>query len=131
MARISCHTQKTTNPARKRGLRLISVTTLAFDRRSHGITAFGDDWAVRGHFGVQNLIIGPFGRKVVFVENRGGRAFGDARFAVDAFFRVDEEHRFPFVEAFDGANRHTVGVLAVEAGLGDHMRHVRLTFPKT
>lgn len=107
------------------------MTTLAFDRRSHGITAFGDDWAVRGHFGVQNLIIGPFSRKVVFVENRGGRAFGDARFAVDAFFRVDEEHRFPFVEAFDGANRHTVGVLAVEAGLGDHMRHVRLTFPKT
>ena len=112
------------------GRRVPVRSSVLFDRRPHRVFAFGDDGAVEGHFGVQGGVIGPFRRKVVFVEDCGRRAFGHARLAVDAFFRVDEGHRFPLVKAFDGANRHAIGVLAVEAGLGDHVRHVRLTFPK-
>jgi hypothetical protein len=36
---------------------------------------------------------------------------------------MDIEHRFPFVEALYGANDDAVGVFAVEAGLGDDVRH--------
>ena len=103
----------------------VSFDSVLLDRRPHRILAFGDDRTVQGHFGVQGRLIGPFGRKVVFVEDRRGRTFGHARFAVDAFFRVNKEHRFPLVEAFDGAHRHAVGVLAVEAGFSDDVRHVR------
>lgn len=57
------------------------------------------------------------------MEDCGGRAFGDARFAVDALFGMNEEHGFPFVEAFDRTDRHAVGVLAVEAGFSNDVRH--------
>lgn len=64
------------------------------------------------------------------MEDCGWRAFWDTGFAVDALFRVNEEHRFTFVEAFDRTNSHAVGVFAVEAWLGDYVRHLKLTFPK-
>ena len=58
------------------------------------------------------------------------RAFWDAGFAIDTLFRVNEEHRFTLVEALDWADCHAIGVFAVEAGLGDYVRHLKLTFPK-
>jgi hypothetical protein len=36
---------------------------------------------------------------------------------------VDVEHLVPFVEAFDRANDHAIGVLAAEAGLANDVRH--------
>jgi hypothetical protein len=36
---------------------------------------------------------------------------------------MDVEHRFPFVEALDGAHDDAISVFAVEARLGDDMRH--------
>ncbi len=38
------------------------------------------------------------------MEDRRDRAFGNARFAVDALFRMDEEDLLPFGEAFNRAN---------------------------
>jgi hypothetical protein len=37
---------------------------------------------------------------------------------------VNEEHRFPLIETFNGTHRYTVGVLAVEAGFSNDVRHV-------
>jgi hypothetical protein len=57
------------------------------------------------------------------VEDGRYGAFRHAGFAVDAFFRMDKQDCFTFVEAFDWANCDTVGVLAVETGFGDNVRH--------
>ena len=59
----------------------------------------------------------PFFGDVVFVEDRFDRAFRHARFAVDAFVRMDVQNLLPFVEAFDRANHDAIGVLAAEARL--------------
>jgi hypothetical protein len=58
------------------------------------------------------------------MEDRLDGAFRHAGFAVNALFRMDVEHRLPLVEALDGADDDAVSVFAVEAGLGDDMRHL-------
>lgn len=85
---------------------------------------FGDDRRLWGEFRVQSGVVGPLFRKVVFVENRFDWAFWHAGFAVDAFIRMDVEHRFAFVEALHGAHDDAVGVLTIEAGFGNNVSHV-------
>jgi len=96
---------------------------MLLDRRPHGVTAFCDDRAVGRHFGVESFIVGPFCWEVIFVEDCGWRAFGNTCLAIDTFLRVNEEHRFTLIKTFHGTNGDTVSVLAVEAGLGDDVRH--------
>ena len=57
------------------------------------------------------------------MEDRRNRAFWNARFAVNAFFRMNEQNRFTFVEAFDGTYNNAVSVFAVEARLSNDMSH--------
>src|SRR3954470_17952687 len=52
-----------------------------------------------------------------------GRAFGLADAAVDALVRVDDEHVVALVEAVDRADLDAIHVLALDAGLGDHVGH--------
>ena len=57
------------------------------------------------------------------MEDRRNRAFRNARFAVNAFFRMNEKNRFTFVEAFDRTYDNAVCVFAVEARLSNDMSH--------
>ncbi len=61
------------------------------------------------------------------MEDRRHWTFRDARFAVDAFFRMNEKNRFTFVEAFDRTHNNTVCIFTVEARLSNDMSH-RTTF---
>ena len=57
-------------------------------------------------------------------------AFWNASLAVNAFLRMNKQHRFTLVKAFYGANRYTIGVFAVKTGFCHHMCHRKLTFPE-
>jgi len=57
------------------------------------------------------------------MENGFHGAFGDAGLAIDAFIRMDVEHLLPFIEALNGADDDTVGVLAGETGFRNDMSH--------
>ena len=100
-------------------------SSVLLNRWPHRIIALGDDRAVESHFGIERRVVGPLGGQVVFEEDGGRRTLGHARFTIDALIGVNEEHRLSLVEAFDGAHRHAVGVLAVEAGFSDDVRYVR------
>jgi hypothetical protein len=52
------------------------------------------------------------------------RALGDTHRAVDALVWIDGEEVRAFAEAVDGTNVHTVGVLTLDTGFGDYVRHV-------
>jgi hypothetical protein len=84
---------------------------------------FGNHRQLRRHLGIElNKRLLIFG-DVVLVEDGLYRTFWHARFAVNALIRVDVQHLIPFVEALDGANDHTVGVLAAETGLANDVCH--------
>jgi hypothetical protein len=51
-------------------------------------------------------------------------ALWDAHRAVDALVWVDGEEVRAFAEAVDRTNVHTVGVLTLDTGFGDYVRHV-------
>jgi len=57
------------------------------------------------------------------MEDRSNWAFRNARFAVDAFIRMNEQNRFTFVKTLYWTYDHAVCVFAVEAWLGDDMSH--------
>ena len=78
-------------------------------------------WA--GHLFVERDVVLPVFRQIVFVEDCFNRAFRDARFAVNALIGVDDEHRFPFVEALDRADDDAIGVLTVETRFGNDVSH--------
>jgi len=84
---------------------------------------FRDDFALGGQFGVHFDVALPFGRNVVFVKNRFHGAFGDAGFAVDAFFGVDVEHLVSLVEALHWANNNAICVTATNTRLCDDVSH--------
>src|SRR5436190_17002324 len=63
------------------------------------------------------------GRHVVLGADRLDRALGLAERAVDALLGIDHEHVRTFVEAIDRAHFDTVGVLALDAGLGHDEGH--------
>jgi hypothetical protein len=57
------------------------------------------------------------------VEDRRNRTFWNARFTVNAFFRMNEKNRFTFIEAFHWTYNNAVCVFAVEARLSNDMSH--------
>src|SRR6266700_6577523 len=83
----------------------------------------GDDRPDSGELGVQRgellLLLGH----VFLGQDRVHRALGDAHGAIEAFIRVDHQHVRPLVEAVDGADIDAVGVLALDAALGDDVSH--------
>ena len=56
-------------------------------------------------------------------QNRLGRTFGFAHAAIDAFAGIDDEHVLALVEAVDRADLDAVGVLALDAVIGDDIGH--------
>jgi hypothetical protein len=61
---------------------------------------------------------------VVLGEDGLHRAFRHAQGAVDALVGVDHQHVRPLPEAVHGADIHAVGVLALDAALGDDVSHL-------
>src|SRR5262249_7787680 len=62
-------------------------------------------------------------RHVVLGEDRLDRALGDAQRAIDAFPGIDHQHVRALAEAFDRAEVDAIGVLALDAALGDDVGH--------
>jgi hypothetical protein len=65
-------------------------------------------------------------RNIFFRENRGHRALGLARTAIDALVGVDEELLVAFINAIDGTDVDTRLVLDADARFSDHVGHARL-----
>jgi hypothetical protein len=61
---------------------------------------------------------------VFFGVDGAYRALRNTHRAVDALVWVDGEEVRAFAEAVDGTNVHTVGVLTLDTGFGDYVRHV-------
>lgn len=92
-------------------------------RRSERFFLLGNDRAGLRELCVEFLIVGPLFRQVVFMENGGNRAFWNAGFAVDAFFRRNVNHLLAFIEALDWTDHHAVSVLTGEARFGNNVSH--------
>ena len=60
---------------------------------------------------------------VVLGEDRLDRALGDAQRAVDALVGIDDQHVRALAKAVDRADIDAVGVLALDAALGDDVGH--------
>ena len=100
----------------------LAFLALEFIRIFRRILLFGDIGPQRGVLRVQ---FEPLFRAAFGIGQDGfGWAFGLADAAVDAFRRVDHEHVLAFVEAVHRAHLDTVGVLALDAGVGDDLGHV-------
>jgi hypothetical protein len=57
------------------------------------------------------------------MKDCGNWTLGNARFAVDAFVRVNEQDRFTFIETLYWTYDHAVCVFTVEAWFSDDMSH--------
>lgn len=51
------------------------------------------------------------------------RAFGHAYTTIDAFFWIDREKVFPLIKTIHRADFYAIGVLTVNAGFGNNVRH--------
>lgn len=91
---------------------------------SERLFALSDAGALWSHFRIQLFERCPFFRQIVFVEDRRNRTFRDTCFAVDAFVWVNVEDLLSFVETFNRANDHAIGVFAVKARFGNDVCHV-------
>src|SRR5262245_17468625 len=81
--------------------------------------------------GVERDPVALLRRHVVLGEDRLDRALGDAQRAIDAFPGVDHQHVRALAEAVDRADVDAVGVLALDAALGDDVGHeVNLITPE-
>ena len=74
-------------------------------------------------FGIEFEIWLVFGLHVFFGNNGVDRAFGLTKRAVDAFFRVDNEVIWSFVEAVHRTYLDTICVLAFDAVLSNDEGH--------
>lgn len=57
------------------------------------------------------------------MEDGFDRALGHTRLAIDALFRMDIEHRGPFIETLNRADDNAVGITATITWLGDNVSH--------
>ncbi len=83
----------------------------------------GDHFTLLRFVSVHLSVFRPFVGNVVFVEDRFDGAFGNTRFAIDAFFGVDVKHLLTLVKAFDGADDNAICIFATEARLSYYMSH--------
>src|SRR5512133_894947 len=78
---------------------------------------------LRAELGVELRVLVPLRRQIALGEDGVDGADRHAGAAVDAFVGVDDQHVRPLVEAADGADLCAVGVLTLDAGLGDDEGH--------
>src|SRR5882672_10427569 len=76
-----------------------------------------------GELGVERDPLALLGRHVVLGKNRLHRALRNAQRAVDALGGIDHQHVGAFAKAIDRADVDAVGVLALDATLGDDVGH--------
>lgn len=91
---------------------------------------FGNHFAPLSHFSIHFDVFFPLFRNIVLVENSLDGAFWHACLAVNAFFGMDVQHLFPFVEAFHWANYHTIRISASKTGLRNNVRHYLFLNPQ-
>jgi hypothetical protein len=84
---------------------------------------FGNIGTLRSEFRIQLSKRLPLLGQVVLMEDCLNRTLWYAGFAVDALIGMNVQHLLSLIEAFYGAHNDTVGVLACEAGLSNHMGH--------
>lgn len=91
----------------------------------HGLLDGGDSApaGVVGQSSIQLNEMGLIWRDIGVADDGADRAFGNADGAVYAFVRVDDEEVRAFHEAVHGADCNAVGVLALNTGFGDDIRH--------
>ncbi len=91
----------------------------------HRRLAFGDAFPARqpGQLGVELDHVLLVARQVFLGVDGVHRALGNTHRAVDALIGVDGQEVGAFAEAVDGADIHTIGVLAGDTGFGDDVRH--------
>lgn len=65
-----------------------------------------------------------FGRNRHVRKDGLDRTFGNAGVAVNARVRIDKQFVRQFVEGFDGANRGTIRIFTIDAGLGNYVGHL-------
>ncbi len=82
-----------------------------------------DHGPIRREFFVQLEVVALLLRQIFFRKNCVDRALVDARTAVDAFIRVDDEHICAFVEAIHRANGDAVRVFALNARVSNNVGH--------
>jgi hypothetical protein len=73
----------------------------------------------------------PLFGKLVFRIDGFHRTDRNARVTVDALLGLNREEVRAFVEAIYGANLDAIGVLAVDAGLGNDVRHTEKDIQET
>ena len=101
------------------------------DRKTRGINpASAQRFLLLGNHGQNFGFVGieldegfPFGGNPHCREDRLDRAFGDTGSAVDALDGIDHQHGLVLMEAIDRTHRHANGILAIDAGLGNNVRH--------
>ena len=95
----------------------------SLSRLSQRFFLFGNYFGLRRHLGIHLDVVLPLFGYIVFVENGFNRAFRDAGFAVNAFFRMNIKHLFALVKALNGADHDTIGISATYARLGNNVGH--------
>ena len=95
---------------------------------AEGGLLFRDLRAPLGHFSVQFDVVRPFWGDIVFVKDCIDRAFRHARSAIDALFRIDEDHRLSFVKTFGRTHDDTICVLAAKTRFRNNHRHDQVPF---
>jgi hypothetical protein len=76
----------------------------------------------------------PFFGQIVEGKNSRNRADGNTSAAIDAFYRIDVEHRFGLefravffgMDAVDRASVNTGSVLSSNTGFGDYVSHLEI-----
>src|ERR1041385_3373038 len=68
----------------------------------------------------------PLGGQIVLRENSFNRTLGDARVAVYAGLRIDNQHVVVEMKRFNGARNSAIGVTTIDARIGNNVSH-----PKT
>jgi hypothetical protein len=102
---------------------LLVLDLRPFVRIARRILAFNDLFPLLGQFGVERDELPLLDRHVVLGENGLDRAFGDAKGAVNALLRVDDQHVRAFVKAVDRADVDAIRVFALDAAFGDDVSH--------
>lgn len=77
------------------------------------------------HLAIEGYVVFPLRRHIVFIEDRRHRAFGHAGIAVDAFLRINEQHRFALAKTVAGTDNNAVRVLASKTRFSHNHGHRR------
>lgn len=79
---------------------------------------------LRSHLSVKRDELRPFLRYIILVEDRLHRAFRDARFAINAFVRMNVEELPVLIKTIDRTYDHAIGVLTIKTWCRDNVCHL-------